>query len=195
MSPYPGGELETPYPPRDTEDLPDPTPTESGKGRGTPAKPALLDGGVGKGTRHLATERPRRPAELAFSASLLSSSREDIQVQVAKLLCAMYPRQADRPPTSSIRSIVNEAYEYTSNVFERSAAIQWAERFRLPSDVHERDETLLRVAGVRVFFEYNTESGIALWGIIREHFPDAFRFDTQNLAEFLAIISRSLVRA
>jgi hypothetical protein len=139
-------ELETPLNTRDIQGLPKPTPIES-EGRGTTDKKAP-GRGARISTRRLTTAGiPKRlPVKAASSATSVSASREGLQSQVAKLLCSMYPHRSHRHQESSIRSIVDKAYEYTVNVFERSAAIQWAEGFQFPVDIHERDEALLTAA-------------------------------------------------
>jgi hypothetical protein len=42
--------------------------------------------------------------------------------------------------------LLRDAYEYASAVFERKAALEWADGFKSPADVFTRDEDLLAAA-------------------------------------------------
>jgi hypothetical protein len=45
-----------------------------------------------------------------------------------------------------IHGLLRDAYEYASAVFERKAALAWADGFKFPADVFTRDEDLVAAA-------------------------------------------------
>jgi hypothetical protein len=69
-----------------------------------------------------------------------------VEATVAELVHGFCPHVASAEIRAGIHGLLRDAYEYASAVFERKAALEWADGFKSPADVFTRDEYLLAAA-------------------------------------------------
>jgi hypothetical protein len=69
-----------------------------------------------------------------------------VEATVAELVRGFCPHIAPAEIRAVIHGLLRDAYEYASAVFERKAALEWADGFKFPEDVFTRDEDLLAAA-------------------------------------------------
>jgi hypothetical protein len=65
---------------------------------------------------------------------------------VAELVHVFCPHVVSAEIRAVVHGLLRDAYEYASAVFERRAALGWADGFKSPADVCTRDEDLLATA-------------------------------------------------